>query len=405
MLTKMAWRNIWRSRRRSLITMSSIMFAVFFAVAMRSLQFGTYDRLIENIVNSFSGYIQLHQAGYWDDQVVDNAMPLDGIPQLISAEIESVIGVYPRIESFALAASDEKTRGVFVVGLNADLEESMLGLSAKIASGKLFSATDPGLLIGERLAKNLGVSVGDTLILLGQGYHGLSAAGKYPVSGLIAYPSPQMGLSLVLLSFHESEELFSTFGLATSLVIQIEHRKDVFDIRDKILALVDTTKVEALTWEEMMPELVQTIQADSSGGMIMIMILYLVISFGIFGTLLMMLNERQFEFGVLLAIGMSRLRLIGVLIVEMIFLAIGGIIAGVFLALPLQYYFNANPIQLLGRQAEVMESYGWEAIMSSSTDLSISITHAGLVLMVTLLISLYAVVVLIRIRPAEAMRP
>jgi len=405
MLIKMAWRNIWRSRRRSLITMSSILFAVFFAVAMRSLQFGTYDRLIENVVNSFSGYIQLHQKGYWDDKVLDNSMPVDAIPELISAEIESVIGVFPRIESFALAAADEKTRGVMVVGLNPALEEGMLGLSTKIASGNLFSPAEPGLLIGERLAKNLRVVPGDTLVLLGQGYHGLSAAGKFPVSGLIAFPSPLMGSSLVLLPFDESEDLFSTFGLATSLVIQIESNKDVSGVRDEIMAIVDSSKIEALTWKEMMPELVQTIQADSSGGIIMIMILYLVISFGIFGTLLMMINERQFEFGVLLAIGMSRLRLIGVLLVEMVFLTIGGIVAGVLLAFPVQYYFNVNPIHFSGRQAEVMESYGWEAVMASSTDLSISITHATGVLIVTLLISLYAVVVLSRIRPAEAMRP
>ncbi len=388
-----------------MITMSSILFAVFFAVAMRSLQFGTYDRLIENVVNSFSGYIQLHQKGYWDDQILDNAMAVQDIPELISREIEEVIGVYPRIENFALAASNEKTRGVLVVGIDEGQAENMLGLSTKITSGKMFTSASPGVLIGERLAKNLRVSAGDTLILIGQGYHGRSAAGKYPVSGLISFPSPTMGSSLVLLPFSESEVLFSTFGLATSLVIQIKNGKDVTNIRDKILALTDSSSIEALTWQEMMPELVQTIQADSSGGMIMIMILYLVISFGIFGTLLMMMNERQYEFGVMLAIGMSRLRLIGVLLVEMIFLTLGGIVSGVLLAMPLQHYFKANPIQLAGRQAEVMESYGWEAAMSSSTDLSISFTHAAGVLIVTLVISLYAVFVLSRIRPVEAMRP
>jgi putative ABC transport system permease protein len=403
MLFKLAWRNIWRSRRRSLITMSSILFAVFFAVIMRSLQFGTYDRLIENVVSSYSGYIQVHRAGYWDDQILDNAMTVGNLPTTLREKVPGIVSVLPRIESFALAASEEKTRGVLVVALNPELENAMLGLSDKTTAGTLIASGETSIMLGDRLAERLNVIPGDTLILLGQGYRGMSAAGKYPVRGLISFPSPVLSSSVAFIPYSAGESLFSMEGLATSLVVQIESDLDARIINRDILSTVDTTAVESLTWREMMPELVQTIQADSAGGVIMILILYLVISFGIFGTLLMMMNERQFEFGVLLAIGMSRVVLISVLLVEMALLALGGIFAGAAVAYPLQLYFNRNPIQFTGAAADALETYGWEAVMVSSTDLSISVAHALTVLLITAVISLYAVFVLSRLQPVDAM--
>ncbi len=404
MLVKIAWRNIWRSRRRSLITISSIFFAVFFAIVMRSLQLGTYDRLIHTVVNSFSGYIQLHGHGYWNEKTLENSLATGDLPAEIIRSNSDIIDVFPRIETFALAAFDDRTRGVFVVGLDPVAEESMLNLESKLISGHVFASDEDAVLIGSGLARIMHIAAGDTIVLLGQGYQGLSAAGKFPIAGLLKFPSPQMDKTMVLLPIAASEYMFNMAGRATSLVVRVEPGTNANEIRDEIMSSVDSSLLEALTWQEMMPELVQTIQADSSGGLIMMFILYLVISFGIFGTLLMMMNERQYEFGVLLSIGMSRSKLMVVTILEMSFLAMSGSFAGAAAAYPLEVYVKKNPIRLTGQNAEVIESYGWEAVMAASTDLSITGTHTGIVLAVTLVISLYAVFVLARMKPVEAMR-
>lgn len=404
MIFKLAWRNIWRNRRRSLITISSILFAVFFAVAMRAIQLGTYDRVIDNVVNSFTGYIQVHKKGYWDDQVLDNAMELNTLPEDLKEQIEGVEAVFPRIQGFALVATEQKTKGAAIIALDPDQEDGMLGLSDKLVGGTLMGANDQALMIGEGLARSLDVQPQDTLVLLGQGYQSMSAAGKYVVAGLLKYPSPQMNNSIVLMPFSVGQELFSAYGLATSLVVQIDEPQRMQAIQRQVEALADTAYYETMNWRAMLPELVQSIQADSSGGIIMVMILYLVIMFGIFGTLLMMINERQYEFGVLLSIGLNRTKLTAIMLVEMVILAFMGVAAGALVAYPLQYYFNVNPIQLTGQMAETIEAYGWEAVMAASIDPAISFAHASGVLLLTLLISLYAVFHLKRLEPVAAMR-
>jgi ABC-type lipoprotein release transport system permease subunit len=188
------------------------------------------------------------------------------------------------------------------------------------------------------------------------------------------------------------------------LVVRLEDSGDLEEAKSAIVSIADTTTYEVMTWREIMPELVQAIQADNAGGLIMIMILYVVVTFGIFGTMLMMMNERRFEFGVLLSVGMSRLRLISMTLIELALLAILGGFAGALVVYPLQIYFNRNPIQFSGQSAAAIEQYGWEAVMPASVDPWITLTHTTGVLIVTLAISLYAVFKLVRLKPVEAMR-
>ena len=113
----LAWRNIWRNKRRSFITMGSIMFAVVLACLMRSMQLGSYERMIVNAAEFYTGYIQVHKNGYWDDKTVDNVFP--GGDALIPM-IEKIKGVevaVPRVESFALASYGTKTKGAMILGM------------------------------------------------------------------------------------------------------------------------------------------------------------------------------------------------------------------------------------------------------------------------------------------------
>jgi len=303
-----------------------------------------------------------------------------------------------------LAATDEKTKGALVIGLDPEKEGDMLGLEDKLVAGGLFGPDDGSVLIGEGLARSLSLQVADTLVLLGQGYHGVTAAGKYPVAGILKFPIPSMNSNMLFMPFAAAQDLFSAYGLATSLIVRLEEIAYLDDAHASIISLTDSSPHEVMTWEEIMPELVQAIQADRAGGLIMISILYVIVSFGIFGTLLMMMNERQYEFGVLLSVGMSRLRLIATTLMELLTLALLGALIAVGAALPLQHYFKQNPIRLTGDMADVTEQYGWEPVMATSTDIWISIVQTSGVLLVTLAISVYAIVSLARFKPVEAMR-
>ena len=124
---KLAWKNLWRNKRRTLITSASVFFAVFFALVMRSFQLGAYDRLFKNVIESFTGYIQLQNKDYLDEGILDNSFVLDTLlPKQLEADV-NVKGVVPRFESYALAAAGSKTQGVIVLGIDPEREEKISG--------------------------------------------------------------------------------------------------------------------------------------------------------------------------------------------------------------------------------------------------------------------------------------
>src|SRR5210317_995579 len=124
-ILKIALRNIWRNKRRTLITIASIMFALFFAIIMRGFGRGSYEKMKENAVKSYSGYIQIHKNGYWDDKNINNIFSLD---ESVIHKLESdnrLNVVIPRLESFSLASSGESTKGVAVMGIAPEKEDRM----------------------------------------------------------------------------------------------------------------------------------------------------------------------------------------------------------------------------------------------------------------------------------------
>ncbi|MBS1653524.1 MAG: ABC transporter permease, partial [Bacteroidetes bacterium] len=166
----LAWRNLWRNRRRTMITLASVFMAVVLAIAIRSLQKGVYASMIGNAVRFSTGYIQVHAKGYWDDQNINNSFEYDSSLTSVFHKDKNISLYVPRLESFALASSGPHTKGVAVTGIDPVKEDKMNGLAGKIKEGKYFSATgQQGILIGDGLAKYLQLQLGDTIVLLGQG--------------------------------------------------------------------------------------------------------------------------------------------------------------------------------------------------------------------------------------------
>jgi ABC-type lipoprotein release transport system permease subunit len=258
---QLAWKNLWRNKRRTIITAASVFFAVFFALIMRSIQLGSYDRMFRNIIESYSGYLQVQNQDYFDDPVLDNSFQAD--PDLLEMieSIDNVDHIVPRLESFALAAAGSHTQGVIVMGIDPEKENEVsdiksrmvkfrlnedavaklkneplpermkellevfrdesysgtgrlmldLGISVKDSSellpvfrkhssfpNRYFTEEDSEkVLIGNGLSEYLDISIGDTIVLIGQGYQGVSAAGQYIVNGIVKLPAPDIDNSIV----------------------------------------------------------------------------------------------------------------------------------------------------------------------------------------------------------------
>lgn len=398
----LAWRNLWRNRRRSFITIASILFAVFFAVFMRALQLGTYDVMIKNSVGMFTGYIQLHQDGYWNDQTINNTFAYRSSLEDSLLSNEQVTHVSPRLESFALSAHGDQTKGALVIGIHPE-KEKVLDLESQLEKGQLLAPEDKGILVSEGLAEYYTIGLNDTLVLLGQGYHGMSAAGKYFIKGIVKFKSPALNENTVVLSLSEAQWLYSTGNRLTSFVIGKENFASADQVAQELQTYVGDT-YEVMDWQTMLPELVQSIEADSAGGLIMLYILYMIISFGIFGTILMMTAERRYEFGVMLSIGMKRWRISAMVLIETIFLAILGVIAGMVLVYPFIYYFNIHPFELTGDLAKTMTDVGFEPIIPTSLDPTIALNHAAIILVISVVLSIYPSIQIHKLKPVEAMR-
>jgi len=358
----LAWRNLWRNRRRTIITTSSIVFSVFYACIMRSMQEGSYDSIIGNLVKYYSGYLQVQDSAYWEEKTLDNTLEYDSALVTRIEAMEDVKLVTPRLESFALSAYNEFSKPVFVIGIDPDKEDRIIHVSQKIIKGSFINPDDEGALIAEGLAGFLKIDVGDTLVMIGQGYHGSGSAGKFAVRAIFKHPSPDFNNNMVFLSLPAAQNFYSAPGRFTSDVIMVEDHYEVAQVKKSISDMLPANK-RVMTWDEMHPELSGMVKGDRAGGIIMLWILYGVIGFGIFGTVLMMLNERRREFGVINAIGMQKDRISIMLFFEILLLAMLGAFGGLILTTPAIWYFYHNPIPLTGDLAEAMAQYGMEPYM------------------------------------------
>ncbi len=399
----MAWRNIWRNRRRTFITAASILFAVLFASFMDSLQRGAWDNMINNVVNYYFGYVQVHQNGYWEEQSIDKAFPLaDSLAQV--GAVEGVEAVLPRLESFALAAAGETTSGVLVAGILPNVENKMTDLENRLVEGEYLTESDEAVLVASGVADKLGLALGDTLVLISQGYRGVNAAGKYPIKGIAKFGSPDLNKQMVYLPLPAAQYFYGAPGLATSLALKLGGQEDIKPVVAALRTQLDTSAYEVMDWEELLPDLVQARELDTAGNVIVYFILYMIIAFGIFGTILMMSKEREYEFGVLISIGLQRWQLALSVWVEVILLGVLGALSGILLSMPIVYYFKVNPIRFGGEMASSLEKFGFEPIFPATFDMQIFMTQALYVFILTAVLALYPIFKIRKLQPVQAMR-
>ncbi len=400
---KLAWRNLWRNKKRTLIAASSVFFAVLLALVMRSMQKGSYDFMIDSSVRFSTGYIQVHAKGYWDKRSLDKSMVLNKDITDKLKKINHITQVIPRLETFTLVSHGNATKVSPIIGINPSAERTTLKLDKKLTAGTYLSDSSRGLLIGQGLAELLKVGVGDSVVLYGQGFHGITAAAQVPVQGIIKLPIPDLNKSLIYTSLAYAQWLYSAENRITSLSIMIEKPNELEEVRSQVAGLFNNN-YEVMTWKEMTPELVQSIEVDNAGGIIMLAILYIVIGFGIFGTIMMMTAERSKEFGILVAVGMKKTKLIFVTTLETVFISLIGVIAGIIVSYPLLLYFYYNPIKLTGDLAETMLAFGLEPIMPFSIAPGIFIAQFWTVLLIALLSAWYPFRFVQKLKAVEAIR-
>lgn len=403
MILRLAWRNLWRRKWRTTLTAMVVVLGILFSSLMSGFKEGMYDRMIMNTVSNYTGYIKVHANGYWSERTLDNSMLYsDSVASIINST-NGVTGVVPRIETFMLAASDSITKGVMVLGTMPQAEEEMSSISDRLVSGNFISEKSNAVVIGEGLANYLQVTVGDTLVLLGQGYHGATAAGKYAIEGLVAQPAPDMNNRIVYLPLAAAQWLMGAENRVTSVSLLVDNVDESLELSSSLSGKLGE-QLEVMHWTEFAPELLALIEGDRAEGYILMGVLYMVICFIIFGTVIMLMAERRQEFGMLVAIGMKRIRLAATVFIEMLWIAIIGAVVGSGICYPVLLYFHNNPIRFSDDMAEIYQDYGFEPVMQTSIDPWLLGNQAIIVFIAMCIISLFTVIKIVRLDTTKAMR-
>jgi putative ABC transport system permease protein len=405
--TKMAWRNIWRNTRRSILTISAITFATTLLIFMLSWQFGSYDTMINSAVKLHTGHLQVQARGYNDKRSIRLVVP---DPEAVGAILNQHPGVAAytfRATAFSLASSKERTYGVMVIGIDPEREAKVSTLKKLVRQGSYLSAEDNlQAVIGKLLAENLRVGIGDEVVVLGQARDGSIAASVFRVKGIYRSGQDEFDRSGIYLPLKTFQDVYGMRGAVHEVVVLAKTLQDVETIKQDVSTRLEKTRKKdqlvILDWMELMPGLVQSIKVDLGSGLIFYFILVVVVAFSILNTFLMAVFERTREFGVLLAVGTTPGRLTRLLLLESVTMTLVGIIIGIVLGCIVTWYFQVHGIVISGT-AELMSQFGLPERMYPRLSVLATVIGAGGVLVITLLTALYPALKVRRLRPVEAM--
>ena len=403
----MAWRNIWRNPRRSILTIMAIGFASALLVFMLSWQFGSYETMINSAVKINTGHLQVQATGYKDKRDIRRVV---SDPESIGALLEhtpEVAAFTYRANAFSLISSEKRTYGALVVGIDPKREPGVSTLKKLIRKGLFFAETDTDqALVGHLLAENLQVDLGDEIVILGQGRDGSIAATVVKIKGIFNSGLDEFDRGILHIPIRYFQDVYTMSEAVHEVVAVGNSLKDVQGMKTRIKnslpRMMDQDDMVVFDWMELMPGLIEAIKMDLVSGFIMYIILILVVAFSILNTFLMVVFERTREFGLFMAMGTTPGRLTKLLMMESAAMTLMGIFSGIIAGSLITYYFQIHGILIPGA-TEIMRQFGLPDRMYPQLSLLSLSIGPGVVLIITFLTALYPALRVRRLKPVEAM--
>jgi putative ABC transport system permease protein len=400
---KMAWRNIWRNPRRTLLTIAAIAFAGMILVFMLSFQLGCYETMINTSVKISTGHLQIMAKGYLEDKkmrlVIKDPDHVDRILKTIGG-----IAYTFRANAFSLVSSDKRTHGVVVTGIDPIREASVSSIKSLIRKGRYLKASDTyAVLIGEHLSRNLKVGINDELTVLGQGRDGSIAASVLTIEGIFDSGIDEFDRNVIMMGLNGFQEVFSMGKSVHEAIITADSLVDVARVQQQIQNnFREDEDLYVLDWMEIMPGLLQGIQMDLISGIIMYIILIIVVAFSIFNTFLMAIFERTREFGVMMAIGTTPSRITKLVMYESISMTFIGILLGIVIGSLITLYFQKHGISIAGTE-EILKQYGIPDRLYPRLSLISASAGPLVVFLITFVSSVFPALKIRKLKPIEAM--
>ncbi len=410
---KMAWRNIWRNPRRTILTVAAIAFACVLLVFMLSFQLGSYDTMINASVKIHTGHMQIQAQGYQQSRKIRLVIPDPAPVGAILDHVPDVTAYTYRAMAFALVSSENRSYGVMVEGVDPRREARVSTLADIIRQGRYLPDQPPadgpaGALVGRLLAHNLHLAVGDEITVLGQGLDGSVAATVLRVRGIYASGLDAFDRSAIQMPLAVFQEVFAMGTAVHEVVVTARNLASVPAIERAISGPLKRIQgprpLVTLDWKALTPGLDQAIKMDLVSGGIFYLILIMVVAFSILNTFLMAIFERTHEFGVMMAMGTRPARLTRMVLLESAGMTLVGVITGIVLGSLLTWYFMVYGIQMGASSNEIMRQFGIPGRFFPQLSLISATAGPGAVFLITLLAALYPALKIRRLTPVEAMR-
>ena len=400
----LAWRNLWRQPRRTLLTTSAIAFACVVMVSLLALQLGTYASMKDNSLNLFDGYAQVQRPGYLGNP--DIRKSFSGSTALVRKirDIPGVGAVTARARTYALLSRDSRSLAAMIVGVQPETEKRVSRIASTVTSGRYLHDGNPAeIVLGDILARNLDVKVGDPVTLLGMGRDGSVAADILTVVGLFSSGLKDLDRQTAEVPLQRFQTDFAMGGAIHALVISGRSLSAVEHALPAIRHIVAPAGLKVCGWGELEPGLKDAIRLDASTSTLWYVALIVVVVAILLNTVLMAVLERTREFGILLALGM-RPGVAGRMVwLEILLLLSLGLAAGIGLGAALVGWFSVHGLVLPGAEG-VFARWGLpERIFPELSFVSLFFAP-GVMAVCTAVAGIYPFLRIRRLEPVAAMR-
>jgi ABC-type lipoprotein release transport system permease subunit len=335
---KLAWRNIWRNSRRTLITQFALIVALSLMIACSGLTWGLVKQMERNATLLGPGELQIHRPGYLDDRSIYRV--IDHPHTLIATLEQSGVKAASRLHGFGLVSHGENSSGTQVLGIDPVKETTVTEFHKHLFKGS-FLQQAKDVLLGKKIAVTLDAVIGDELVIVTQAADGSIGNDLYRVAGILKGISEEIDRSTVMMSLADFRSLFSLHDVAKEIALRRnDATEDLTLIRNRIKLAVPDQEVK--TWKEIFPAVSDMLELTDASIYILLTIIYLAGSLIMLNTMLMSVFERIKELGIMMAIGFRPMQVLLLIFLETFFLtlcgALMGLACGVSLSLYLTYY-------------------------------------------------------------------
>jgi ABC-type lipoprotein release transport system permease subunit len=403
MIVSLSWRNVWRNKLRSSVIIVATTLGICAGIFSAAFYQGMADQRIEKAIRSELSHIQVHEQEFRNsNEIKDYISDADQLSSRIG-EIPGVEGVSNRIIIFSMVASAETGSGVKIVGIDPEKERLTTNIHEKLEEGDYFVESRKNqVLIGHKLAEKLKVRLKSKVVITLLDVDNNITYGAFRVVGIFNTVNNAFDETNI---FVRDTDLAKLINLPANscheIAILVDNNENVDGIKAEIQQI--SGDLEVLSWLDLSPEMSYLNEAMDLFMYIFIVIILLALLFGIINTMLMVVLERVKEIGMLMAVGMNKVRIFMMILLETVFLSLTGGVIGVFLGTLISNYFETRPINLAA-WADAYTDLGYDPFVYTSLNMELLINVTVMVLITGILASIYPAYKALKQDPADALR-